>query len=138
MKTLQVLAGVDFVDIQTRLASTANTDHLWTILEDCGHQLQHAEVIQNNPTIAILLNTDITSAASMAAQTGYSIRHIQRVLRRNVGFTPHDFIKVIRFQRALYMDNSSVYADQSHYIREFKRITDMTPRAFYQTYGNMA
>ena len=86
----------------------------------------------------MLLDADITSASNMATQTGYSIRHIQRVLQRSVGFTPHDFIKVIRFQRALYQHNPSVYADQSHYIREFKRITGMTPRIFHQTYRDMA
>ncbi|MDX2776593.1 helix-turn-helix domain-containing protein [Streptomyces caniscabiei] len=138
MKTVPTLTGVDFSGIQSRLACAPTVSDLWTILEDCGHQLQRAKIIKRNPTIAMLLDTDITSASNMAAQTGYSIRHIQRVLRRSVGFTPHDFIKVIRFQRALYQNNPSVYADQSHYIREFKRITGMTPRIFYQTYGNVA
>lgn len=138
MKIAQSLGGIDLVTIQKGLASTTRTDQLWDGLESCCQRLQRANVIQKNPTVAALLSSDISSATAMAAQTGYSIRHIQRVLRRNVGFTPHDFIKVIRFQRALYTKDTSMYADQSHYIREFKRMTGMTPQAFYRAYTNMA
>lgn len=138
MKIQQSLSDIDLVAIQKQLASAKAIDDLWPILEDCSHTLQRVGIVQENPAIAQLLNTDLTSASVMAAQTGYSVRHIQRVLRHNVGFTPHDFIKVIRFQRALYKRDVSGYADQSHYIREFKRITGMTPQAFHRIYAGMA
>lgn len=137
-KVLQSLSGINLVTTQERLSSITDTDNLWPVLEDCCRTLHRAGVVQMNPTIAMLLDANVTSATTMASQTGYSIRHIQRVLRRNVGYTPHDFIKVIRFQRALYMRDTSGYADQSHYIREFRRITGMTPQTFYRTYTGMA
>lgn len=138
MKTIRTLADIDLVTVQNHLASITDINHLWHTLEDYSRTFQDAGIIQKNLTITQLLNTDVSSAAAMASQTGYSIRHIQRVLQRSVGFTPHDFIKVIRFQRALYTHDTSIYADQSHHIREFKRITGMTPQTFYRTYTNMA
>ena len=138
MKTKQFLGGIDLGDVQKRLAATTHPGQLWPILEECGHTLQKAGVIHENPVITALLAADPTSVADIARQTGYSIRHIQRVLQRSVGFTPHNFIKVIRFQRALRTQDFSLYADQPHYIREFKRITSMTPQAFYRMYPGVA
>ncbi|MEV6424128.1 helix-turn-helix domain-containing protein [Streptomyces sp. NPDC051662] len=63
-----------------------------------------------------------------------SRRHTQRLFQRRFGYAPHDFIKIIRFQRSLRQGSFEAYADQPHYSREFKRITNLTPREFQATY----
>ncbi|MGJ8529408.1 helix-turn-helix domain-containing protein [Maritalea sp.] len=70
---------------------------------------------------------DIYSVADMAEVSGMSARQLQRTLKRTTGFTPHDFLKVLRLQQALIGDPSLSYADQSHFIHSFRKATGYTP-----------
>lgn len=65
---------------------------------------------------------------------GYSRRQVQRLLWKHIGYRPRDFIKVLRFQWSLRSGLHDNYADQSHQIREFRRITGMTPQKFRDEY----
>ncbi|HAA16991.1 MAG TPA: hypothetical protein DCE41_36880 [Cytophagales bacterium] len=66
-------------------------------------------------------------------------RTLERQFQAQVGLTPKQFAKIIQFQKALHSLNQSRYdrlvevgvdsgfADQSHFIRTFKRYTGQTP-----------
>ncbi|CUH52334.1 helix-turn-helix domain-containing protein [Shimia marina] len=69
----------------------------------------------------------IHSVADMAAIAQLSSRQLQRVLKQTTGFTPHDFLKVLRLQQSLGGEPSLSYADQSHFIHAFRRATGYTP-----------
>lgn len=85
-------------------------------------------VIANPITDRIFQNMDdIYSVADMAEVAGKSPRQLQRVLKKTTGFTPHDFLKVIRLQQSLKGDPSLSYADQSHFIHSFRKATGYTP-----------
>lgn len=73
---------------------------------------------------------DVFSVADMAEAAGLSPRQLQRVLSQSTGFSPHDFLKVIRLQQSLRGEPSLSYADQSHFIRSFRRATGYTPGQF--------
>lgn len=73
---------------------------------------------------------DIFSVADMAEVARLSPRQLQRVLKQSTGFSPHDFLKVIRLQQSLRGEPSLAYADQSHFIRSFRRATGYTPGQF--------
>lgn len=75
-------------------------------------------------------------------KTLYSARYIQRIFRDNCGMSPKLFCCMVRFQYALFQLNQSGacnqadlaqrlgYADQSHFLREFKHFAMMTPKAY--------
>jgi len=86
-------------------------------------------LLRRNPVIEAILARldDLHSVADMAQASGLSARQLQRVLRRDTGFSPHDFLKVLRLQQALRGDGTWSYADQSHYIHAFRRATGYTP-----------
>lgn len=73
-------------------------------------------------------------------------KQFERVFREHIGLNPKEFARIVRFQRALrmmqlgsqnYTDIAYVngYSDQSHFIREFKQFSGLTPKALveYQT-----
>lgn len=96
--------------------------HLVEQLCESGH------VAPNPVTEAILRHLDeITSVADMAMAAGLSARQLQRVLKRDTGFSPHDFLKVLRLQQSLNGEDTWSYADQSHFIHSFRRATGYTP-----------
>ena len=110
------LAGLDFADMQPVLASFAD----W---------LLNRGLVAANPVTERIFAAldDICSVADMAEAANLSTRQLQRTLKRTTGFTPHDFLKVLRLQQALRDEPSLTYADQSHFIHSFKRATGYTP-----------
>ncbi|WP_439122171.1 helix-turn-helix domain-containing protein [Marivita sp.] len=73
---------------------------------------------------------DIHTVADMAEIAGLSTRQLQRCLKETTGFTPHDFLKVLRLQQSLKGEPSLAYADQSHFIHSFRKATGYTPGRF--------
>jgi AraC-like DNA-binding protein len=63
----------------------------------------------------------------MASFSSLSSRQLQRVLKKTTGFTPHDFLKVLRLQQTLNGNDTWSYADQSHFIHSFRKATGYTP-----------
>lgn len=94
--------------------------------------LLHQGLLHPNPiTQSIFAQMDnIHSVADMAAAVDYSPRQLQRLLKRTTGFTPHNFLKILRLQQSLLGEPSLSYADQSHFIHAFKKATGYTPGQF--------
>jgi AraC-like DNA-binding protein len=73
--------------------------------------------------------------SELSRETFYSERYIDKVFAHNLGLSPKAFATHVRFQAAIAEMNSSGaaaaqdagYFDQSHFIREFKRFTSVTP-----------
>jgi AraC-like DNA-binding protein len=90
--------------------------------------VQRKQVLANPVTEKIFQHLDqIRSVTDMAAASDLSPRQLQRVLKRETGFAPHDFLKVLRLQQSLRGEPSSSYADQSHFIHSFRKATGYTP-----------
>jgi AraC-like DNA-binding protein len=88
-------------------------------------------VVSNLITEKILTNLeDIQTVTDMAAITGMSPRQLQRTLKRTTGFSPHDLLKVLRLQQSFKRHYLQSYADQSHFIHSFRKITGYTPARF--------
>jgi AraC-like DNA-binding protein len=85
----------------------------------------------NHVTEKILTHLDdIHSVFDMADSVGLSPRQLQRTLKKTTGFTPHDLLKILRLQRTFKQPNSGDFADQSHFIRSFRKATGYTPSVY--------
>jgi AraC-like DNA-binding protein len=79
-----------------------------------------------------------------AAALGVGERRLQRAFDRSVGLSPKVLARVLRFRRAVrQLDGAASspgswaglaalagYADQSHFIREFRALAGLTPAAY--------
>lgn len=85
----------------------------------------------NNPTITI--NTLADSSCLCKKQ-------FQRIFQEFVGMNPKEYARIVRFQKALWMmqrgdmnfagiASECGYADQSHFIRDFKQMSGCTPKS---------
>ena len=75
----------------------------------------------------------------LAESTGCSTRTIQRQFLADMGMSPKAFSRIIRCQSAVYDLNHSInvtfadlafdlgFSDQSHFLREFKKLVSVTP-----------
>lgn len=90
--------------------------------------IRDGKIAENRITATILENiADIHKVSDMARLTGLSTRQLQRNLKAITGFSPHDFLKILRMQYAFGGDFLTHYADQAHYIHSFRRATGHTP-----------
>ena len=123
INTSKTLASVDFVAKQSILSALVS------------QLIEHKVVEVNIVTKRILSNLDnIHNVADMALITHMSSRQLQRILKKSTGFTPHDFLKVIRLQQSFKQHYLDAYTDQSHFIRSFRKITGYTPANYYRKY----
>ena len=90
--------------------------------------VSHNIVKENQITGKILKALDVIhSVRDMAGIVGLSPRQLQRTLKRSTGFTPHDFLKVLRLQGSFQQPDLDVFSDQAHFIRSFRRATGYPP-----------
>ncbi len=91
-----------------------------------------AGLMVSNPVTGKILAQldDIRTVADMAAAACLSARQLQRTLRQTTGFSPHDLLKVLRIQQSFKRHYLDLYADQSHYIHSFRKMTGYTPAKF--------
>ena len=81
----------------------------------------------------------------LAAETGYSEFHFQRMFSQSRGVSPHKWIENERIERAKpLLDKTPLaqvaaqcgFANQSHFTRVFKKMTGLTPAAYKRQLQN--
>lgn len=85
------------------------------------------------------------SVEAIAQQLGMTVKTFQRHFLKQVTCTPSEYKRIARFRNALQAkimskeiksltsisyDNN--YADQSYFIREFKKLTNLNPKKFFK------
>lgn len=81
-------------------------------------------------------------AREIASEVCLGIKQFERTFSKYVGVNPKKFASIVRFQNVIQSgskDKGSLsqiafdngYYDQSHFIHDFKSLTDLTPKAFF-------
>jgi AraC-like DNA-binding protein len=90
-------------------------------------------------------NFDTNSIANLAQKSNLSLRQFERNFKSQFGLSAKEFQKITRFQdvikKILLTKNSDYlntildngYFDQSHFIKEFKSLTQKTPSEYFIT-----
>lgn len=83
-------------------------------------------------------NSNLGLSDSQSPNFGVSTRQLRRLTKHHLGLLPKDFSRILRFQSVLQAINASQhenvyldhYYDQPHFVREFKRLSGVTPTRF--------
>lgn len=129
------LGHLPLVDISKEMATLDFPSKL-PIFSALVSQLVETKLVgMNSVTQKILSNLDtIHNVTDMAEITHLSSRHLQRKLKKSTGFSPHDFLKVMRLQQSFNKHYCDAYCDQSHFIHSFRKITGYTPTEYFRKY----
>lgn len=103
----------------------------------------HKTNILQNVLLNIAENQSRYSVRQMAEKVGYSERYIEQLFKDYVGLSPKYYLNILRFHKSLeYLHCNSTshadisyacgYSDQSHFIREFKKYTGVTPTNYHK------
>lgn len=97
-----------------------------------------------NHTISIVRQTrGKISIENLASESCLSRKQFERIFSELIGITPKKYINTIRFQFSLYLKSrdeklnitdlayESGYYDQAHFINDFKILTGITPKQYF-------
>ena len=142
------LWGPGAADIAARLAESseaARIDALESLLfERLGapRRTPHVSVDVSGLAASIEQRAGRVSVEQLTCDAGVSRQHLARIFRERVGVTPKLYARLARFQSSLAYTGAGEaadgahaalalgYADQSHWIAEFKEFSGFTPHSF--------
>jgi AraC-like DNA-binding protein len=86
-------------------------------------------------------NNNENNVSLFLKENRISERQLERNFKANVGITPKQFLRIMRFEKSLSVLKNNKkslgdlafimeYFDESHFIREFKEFTGITPNKF--------
>jgi AraC-like DNA-binding protein len=141
---------VENIDTQRTLEKLRQTEEESNIVEILANYF--TELLQNasiNPDYRIKLainlilkSNGIISIKELRDQLSVNERTLEGHFLKEIGVTPKQFVKIIQFSSSMeqmteadYVNLTDIsydrgFADQSHFIRSFKRYAGKTPREF--------
>jgi len=81
--------------------------------------------------------------SQMASEACLCRRQFERIFAEHIGISPKQYLKIIRFQYAIFQKQQNVnldmielsyksgYFDQSHFINDFKSLCGLTPKQYF-------
>jgi len=147
---------VDFSDVSGRAINTLHTQLLETISWNKRIALVEAFLLQqlsqatkrlnkvavlNNLMYELRQQELFETMSTIASRYGITARYMQQLFVQYTGLTPKLYAQINRFQNSLQLVRAGStsltsiayecgYSDQSHFIREFKAFTGITPSGY--------
>ncbi|EMK00902.1 MULTISPECIES: helix-turn-helix domain-containing protein [unclassified Leptospira] len=99
-------------------------------------ELLKKKSLESDPRIRTSLQQMYSDFQKPTEKLGFQIssRHLRRLFSENIGLSPKEFAKILRFQTVLrqWKENGSLeivdgFYDQSHFIKDWKKFTGLTP-----------
>lgn len=134
-----------FGDLEKRLTDTEDDSRCISLIEQfLLKKLYHLDELNSKRVSSAiqLINSGQTNVVALASDACLSPKQFTRIFSEHTGANPKEFIRIVRFQRALFslqthQPNSltelafhSGYYDQPHLIKEFKAISGYTPKEY--------
>ena len=146
---LKYLSGQTGRDLEEKMGEAATfhqrvfiVEHfLWDLLKKHDTDFEFRRV---NRVAELIKSTggdvDINQIYSEAC---LSRKQFERIFAERVGISPKQYLKIIRFQFAIFQKQQNInlnmtelsyesrYFDQSHFIKDFKSLCGMTPKQYF-------
>ena len=141
--------GRNFQDLREQLLAANTIDRMFELVENfllrqagsAIHMDGAARCIEYAVS-SILHQPTLRRLHQLSEEIGYSQKHFIALFRRQVGVTPKQYLKILRFQKAIgAIENhpatpwsdlalESGFYDQAHFIHDFKQFSGFTPNEY--------
>jgi len=143
----KTVLGKSGTELEERIVESANDENVFQLLSNfLIHQINHSKTKNNKQQSCIqhiIQQPEQADVKSLAFQSGISVRQFERNTKHHTGFSPKQFSRLMRFQASLRLPAKynitsltdlayrAGYFDQSHFIREFKEFSDISPKEYF-------
>jgi AraC-like DNA-binding protein len=144
---LRQITNIDTNQTLKKLNSVGNKNELVNIIENYFHELLRDASLNPDYRIKLAINlilskNGMVSIKEIRDQLHVTERTLERHFLKEIGVTAKQFSKIIQFSSSMnriteadYVNLTEIgyengFADQSHFIRSFKRFTGKTPKEF--------
>ena len=144
---LSTFIGSGGIELQEKILDAQNdTIALNHLSEYLIHRLSNSNESKNDQHKSIrhiIQQPGQIAIETLAFQSGISVRQFERNTKHHTGFSPKLFNRLMRFQAALRLPQKQKtnsltdlayqagYFDQSHFIREFREFSGITPKEYF-------
>ena len=142
----ELIFGQAVFDLREQLLSASSVKQMFVLVEAfLLHQaggLPSADMTSQCIEYAvssIMSKPDKAGFQYLSDQVGYSQKHFIELFKKKVGLTPSQYMKIMRFQKAIHeIENTESirwsaialrngFYDQAHFIHEFRNFSGFTP-----------
>ena len=139
------------INLRDKLRQSPTVDQKFQILEQYLFDHYLSQLSENNfidyVIRVITANPQQCSLQTISGNVGYSHKHLIKIFKDHIGVSPKEFLKVIRFQKAIREIETQGginwtalaldcgYYDQSHFIADFKVFSGFTPAQYIKSRG---
>lgn len=149
----ELVISPKILKIRERLLEVISPNEKYQVLEKQLLKI-YLNKLKENPFVDFAVSTIISTPTQCSIKTisdkvGYSQKHTIKLFKEHVGVTPKEFLKVIRFQKAIQQIDNQVsvnwsqiafdcgFYDQSHFIADFKGFSGFTPSEYIKQRGDI-
>jgi AraC-like DNA-binding protein len=144
-----LIFGCNFHDVRERLLSAKSIDRMFDLIERFLLQQSGEAICPDLPAkcidyalSSIIHKPTLRRLRELSDEIGYSQKHFIDLFRTKVGVSPKQYLKIMRFQKAIcaietndFIEWSrtardSGYYDQAHFIHDFKHFSGFTPNEY--------
>lgn len=144
-----LIFGRNFFDLREQLLAAKSVDRMFQIVECFLLRQARDQIWIDGATRCIeyavseiIDHPNLGCLHKLSDEIGYSQKHFIDLFRQHVGVTPKQYLKIMRFQKAvdaiekaktirwIHIALESGYYDQAHFIHEFKLFSEFTPSEY--------
>jgi len=146
---LQYISGQTGRDLQDKMGESATfyqrvkvvESYLWNLLKT---NFTNFEFRRINHIAGLIKNSyGNISVNRLISEACLSRKQFERVFAEHIGISPKQYLKIIRFQSAIFQKQQNAdlnmtelsyecgYFDQSHFIKDFKSFSGLTPNQYF-------
>jgi AraC-like DNA-binding protein len=141
--------GRRFSELREQLLATKSIGRMFQLLEDfllrqAGDSLRADSAARcvEYAVSSIIHKPTLRRLQQLSEEIGYSQKHFIALFKQQVGISPKQYLKIMRFQKVIRAveQNESIswsdialesgYYDQAHFIHDFKRFSGFTPNEY--------
>ncbi|MFK8039591.1 MAG: helix-turn-helix domain-containing protein [Crocinitomicaceae bacterium] len=142
-KPVQILTDNGWNEFSTQLYNIEEDKRIDSLENFLLLQIKHKKLTQIESIIKTMESDKSLKIKDIASELNISVRTINRLFHRYIGFAPKDFKRIIRFRSALKMNVGEIsltelclnndYYDSPHFTNEFRLLTNKNPRDFFNS-----
>lgn len=150
---LDCIFGRSYSNLLTAISDNQSIAHQTRLIESFFKLFIDRSKVCNKPGFLDIPFHDkqLLTVSALQSISGMSERSLERYFQDNIGITPRDYLGIERFNKfaftlshkrsglkeisLLQLALDAGYYDQSHFIRQCKRYSGLTPNKFFKEYN---